>query len=385
MELNLADRILFLIITCFSFLMFVMALTLNKNDSLFKTLGQAFIIPLTLCIIWFLSPAGFFSIKMIFFLAEFCLLFSILMLNITADWENNFAVILFCFALPVVLLGMTKLSPAAMKSVFGFRIPIMAVAAGANIFWMSYKKNTRSMSFRAMVLFFTSVITEVLMPLALILRLLAYITFSLYLYRESSANLVNRYTETKKKLKNLEKSINLEVKKRTFEIERANQNLLMISKTDSLTKALTRVAILNIIERMTEARERIPFSILLFDVDNFKNINDTQGHVTGDMVLKRVANIAKTSIRDIDSLGRYGGDEFLIVLPHTSLNEAMFVAERFRKKIEEADMKKVTVSIGVAAFPEDAEGVKTLLSIADEGLYMSKKKGRNAVSHVKRG
>ncbi|MGE5423407.1 MAG: diguanylate cyclase [Ignavibacteriales bacterium] len=384
MQLELADRILFLIITCFSFLMFVMALTLNKNDVLFKTLGQAFAIPLVLCFLCFLTPAGLFSWATVFFLAEFCLLIALLLLSITADWEHHLAVTALCGALPLVLLGLDRLFPVAAQNILAYRVPLLAVAAALNIFWMLFRKNTRSMLFRAMLLFFASAVGAILVPLALIFKSLAYTALALYFYRESNINLINRYSETKKKLTNLEKSISLEVKKRTFEIERANQNLLMISKTDSLTKAFTRVAILNIIERLTESKTKNPFAVLLFDVDHFKNINDTYGHVTGDMILKQVANIAKNSIRDIDNLGRYGGDEFIIVLPNAAIDEAMYVAERFRKKIDDADLKGATVSIGVAGYPDDAMSAKGLLSIADEGLYISKEKGRNAVSHRKK-
>jgi diguanylate cyclase (GGDEF)-like protein len=119
----------------------------------------------------------------------------------------------------------------------------------------------------------------------------------------------------------------------------------------------------------------------MFDIDNFKTINDSLGHVTGDLCLKNLAVIASNNIREVDFLGRYGGDEFIIVLPSLSENEAKFVAERFKNKVNENSNPKFTVSIGIATYPRDGQTVKELISVADKGLYKSKSKGKNSISH----
>jgi len=118
-----------------------------------------------------------------------------------------------------------------------------------------------------------------------------------------------------------------------------------------------------------------------FDVDNFKGINDKQGHSAGDRVLKKITQIAKENIRGFDVLGRYGGDEFLIILPGTTISDALFVAERFRKKV--CMQSGTTISIGIASYPEDGKTVQQIVDIADKGLYESKNKGKNTITHYK--
>jgi len=189
----------------------------------------------------------------------------------------------------------------------------------------------------------------------------------------------------KEKLSKLEKEFNYElrkeVNKHTFHLKEVQEKMSHINKIDSLTKAYNKKAIFNIVEEMTLDRRIEKFSIIMFDLDDFKTLNDTLGHVQGDICLKTLAAIAKESIRDSDSLGRYGGDEFLIVLPEASLSTTISIAERFRKKIDTETQPHFTVSSGLASYPEDGKTLKDLLDIADKGLYRSKEKGRNAVSY----
>jgi two-component system cell cycle response regulator len=127
-------------------------------------------------------------------------------------------------------------------------------------------------------------------------------------------------------------------------------------------------------------------SILMIDIDHFKEINDEHGHLVGDVVLREVARLLGDSVRTVDSVGRYGGEEFLLVLPHTLRPDATKMAERIRKRIEEHSFwtgdkeLMITVSVGVASFP--AEGVDSpsaLLREADMALYRAKESGRNRV------
>ena len=152
-------------------------------------------------------------------------------------------------------------------------------------------------------------------------------------------------------------------------------------KIDNLTKSYNKKAIFNIIEELTLDRRVEHFALIMFDLDNFKHLNDTLGHVQGDLCLKTLASIARDCIRDSDSLGRYGGDEFLIVLPKSSLSTAITIAERFRDNIDKKTQPHFTVSIGLATYPEDGKTLKSLLDVADKGLYLSKEKGRNKVSY----
>ena len=189
----------------------------------------------------------------------------------------------------------------------------------------------------------------------------------------------------KEKLSKLENEFNYElrkeVNKHTFHLKEVQEKMSHINKIDNLTKAFNKKAIFNIVEELTLDRRIEKFSIIMFDLDNFKTLNDTLGHVQGDICLKTLAAIAKESIRDSDSFGRYGGDEFLIVLPEASLSTTISIAERFRKKIDTETQPHFTVSSGLASYPEDGKTLKELLDVADKGLYRSKEKGRNAVSY----
>jgi diguanylate cyclase (GGDEF)-like protein len=129
------------------------------------------------------------------------------------------------------------------------------------------------------------------------------------------------------------------------------------------------------------------FSVLMIDIDHFKQINDEHGHPVGDVVLRDVAHLLKDTLRTVDAVGRYGGEEFLAVLPHTTSEEAVQTAERVRLRVEQHAFKvqdkvlKVTISIGVATYPGGhADSASTLIREADQALYRAKDAGRNRVA-----
>ncbi len=155
---------------------------------------------------------------------------------------------------------------------------------------------------------------------------------------------------------------------------------------DELTGIFNRRGILDLLKREVARSERfnLPLSIAMVDVDDFKRINDTFGHVTGDKVLKAVALIMKSAIRRIDMLGRYGGEEFLIIFPNTPKDNARVAAEKLRKEVESHKFKyrdqefRVTISLGVAEYTY-GDSVEVLISKADEALYKAKRAGKNRV------
>ncbi|HEM55534.1 MAG TPA: GGDEF domain-containing protein [Thermodesulfobium narugense] len=127
-------------------------------------------------------------------------------------------------------------------------------------------------------------------------------------------------------------------------------------------------------------------SVLMIDIDYFKNINDTYGHKVGDLTLLHVANLLKASIRTSDIVARYGGEEFAVVLPDTTKNDAFEIAERIRSTIEQSALDiegkqlKITASFGLATYDDDkVESTERLLKLADERLYKAKKSGKNKV------
>jgi diguanylate cyclase (GGDEF)-like protein len=129
------------------------------------------------------------------------------------------------------------------------------------------------------------------------------------------------------------------------------------------------------------ARTKSPFSVIMADVDNFKKYNDGFGHPAGDHVLKTVAGILRESTREVDCVARYGGEEFVIVMPETNAEAAGVAAERIRARLaqEEFSGQRITLSIGIAEFPKDAENALSIISAADSALYQAKRGGRNQV------
>jgi len=157
-----------------------------------------------------------------------------------------------------------------------------------------------------------------------------------------------------------------------------------IAITDGLTGLHTRWYFTQRFEEeLARSQKRgIKLSVLMLDVDHFKSFNDQHGHLTGDRILSEVGRMIRESLREIDIAGRYGGEEFSVVLPDTDQKGAQFAALRIKNAVEAALIKvydvqvKVTVSIGIATFPTDAQKTSELLDKADWALYRAKKQGR---------
>jgi len=129
-----------------------------------------------------------------------------------------------------------------------------------------------------------------------------------------------------------------------------------------------------------------PFSVILFDIDHFKRINDTFGHATGDEVLKKIADITRKAIRACDFFARWGGEEFFVLLPHTHYDGALLAAEKLRMAQESTlfpGPERVTSSYGVAQFNGQEETLASLVKRADDALYNAKGKGRNKVEGMR--
>jgi len=158
-----------------------------------------------------------------------------------------------------------------------------------------------------------------------------------------------------------------------------------VSHTDALTFLPNRKSILSDLQREVLFSDRYgtPLAISMLDIDYFKNINDTYGRVVGDEILRKLAMELRNHIRHPDVIGRYGGEEFLVVLPHTTVKAAAEQAERLRKYVEslviQADEIEITltISMGLAQYKIHHEDWQSFLSRADAALYQSKNNGRN--------
>jgi diguanylate cyclase (GGDEF)-like protein len=166
-------------------------------------------------------------------------------------------------------------------------------------------------------------------------------------------------------------------------LRQQNEELERLSVTDGLTGlANHRLLMQRLVEEgHRHERTESPFSVIMADVDNFKEYNDEFGHPEGDHVLKTVAAILRESIREVDCAGRYGGEEFVIVMPETSAQAAGVAAERIRERLaqEKFSGRRITLSMGIAEFPRDAENALSIISAADSALYQAKHGGRNQV------
>lgn len=168
-------------------------------------------------------------------------------------------------------------------------------------------------------------------------------------------------------------------------LEEANARLELLAVTDGLTGLWNHRRFREELELRFAEHKRInqPFSVMMIDVDHFKQYNDTFGHPAGDTVLKEVAQVLQATCRGHESVARYGGEEFAIVLTATTAEQAFQAAERYRKSITEQQwpLRPVTVSIGVATTTADLQNPNELLANADSALYYSKQEGRNRATH----
>ena len=170
------------------------------------------------------------------------------------------------------------------------------------------------------------------------------------------------------------------------ELEQAFQRIGQLAIRDDLTGAHNRRYLMEVLARERSRAERLgePFSVCVIDIDHFKSVNDTLGHAAGDAVLRHFAALAPRGLRAIDSFGRFGGEEFLLVLPGTGRSGALAAAERVRAAVEGAAFpgvppeRRITLTAGVSTHVK-GDDVNALLARADDALYQGKRAGRNRV------
>jgi diguanylate cyclase (GGDEF)-like protein len=180
------------------------------------------------------------------------------------------------------------------------------------------------------------------------------------------------------------KALQDELRQKNRQLEELLHKVNYMAITDALTGLYNRRHFHDVLisEYERARRYKTPFSIVMLDIDHFKRINDTFGHSVGDSVLKEVAEILKRNIREIDTASRYGGEEFMVILPNTRKDHALIVAERTRMMIAQHSFRRldrnITMSIGISGMPDEkAESDEKLLRCADFALYRAKDLGRN--------
>lgn len=194
----------------------------------------------------------------------------------------------------------------------------------------------------------------------------------------------NEVLESMSLLNNELSGLSREFAQKNRELEKANRKIRELSRTDSLTGLANRAYFQERYEQIfaLARRHQAPLAVVMMDLDHFKHINDTFGHDAGDIVLKHFGRLVRESCRQEDFACRFGGEEFILYLPHTTIKEALVLADRLRQRLAGDDILKnqyqITVSIGVAGTVPD-ESPESLIKRADQALYKAKDSGRNWV------
>ena len=232
-----------------------------------------------------------------------------------------------------------------------------------------YNKNTKNIFYVAILIILASLVLSFIISKKIRKR------FSEYELRIGGKN---------KELYELNISLEERVKERTSELENIKDDFEKLATTDALTHIHNRYSIMNILSNEISRSNRYgsPLSILMYDIDHFKTVNDTHGHSTGDKALVSLSALVSSTIRDVDYVGRYGGEEFLIIMPNTLLKDASIYAQRLRQIVEDyhfEEIGNITISIGIVELQND-ENIDLIFKRVDDLLYLSKKNGRNRVS-----
>jgi diguanylate cyclase (GGDEF)-like protein len=188
-----------------------------------------------------------------------------------------------------------------------------------------------------------------------------------------------------------ELTVRLEIAERILKVHaqlaRQNERLAELAAVDELTGTKNRRRFGEDLELLFNQAQRLgtPLSVIMLDIDHFKEYNDAFGHPAGDEVLRRIGSTLRSALRNHDIVARYGGEEFVVLLPATGENEAIEVAERLRSAIARKDWprRNVTASLGVGTAGRETAGPNALVEHADRALYHSKQAGRNQVTHYR--
>ena len=182
--------------------------------------------------------------------------------------------------------------------------------------------------------------------------------------------------------------VHYKIKALQEELRATNRRLEELSNTDGLTKLYNRRYFMELLDLEFQRAQRYEsrLAFVMMDIDHFKEFNDSYGHLLGDRILAEISQILAENLRVNDIIGRYGGEEFGLMMPETDLKGALVVGERYRKRIEEFTMVevekqlKITISLGVACYPHpQIHTMDDLIRLADNALYEAKKYGRNRV------
>ena len=214
-----------------------------------------------------------------------------------------------------------------------------------------------------------------------------FISLAGYLVTLSIISTQNSIIQLKKANEELERK----VIQRTKKLEETQKELIEQANRDPMTKLYNRRYFNEVIKQLIQIsqREETSLSIMIIDIDNFKNINDSYGHQIGDDVINNLADIFRNTVRTSDISIRFGGEEFIIVLPNTNIENGLIISEKVRTSVEESTTEvennikiKFTISIGLSLINQDDKNIENALRKADKALYKSKQNGKNQVNFL---
>lgn len=386
--LSFQNQLQLLLLIGFSSYILVTALSVKPEDPGLKAMGLSFAIPLILSgYSFFMGPHNINAASLYLDLSWFLLILVLALISLVYKTTESMKFLyLVAFVLPVaaILMQTILMNLSYRYFIHLFILVIAAIELAMTIFCLITKNSRRTMFHLGVFLLALGFILIssksqnlllVFLPTTAGLSLCAF-----YFYRHTYGRLKSEHSRTSQELEKVNRNIQAEVVKRVQEIERTNRKLVEKSKTDSMTGLYLKSAVLDTLENMIERSPDTRFALLMLDIDHFKEINDTQGHQLGDKCIKTLAKLLQTSFRKEDIPGRYGGDEFIVILPGTSPVRAYLIADRFRQAVQEKSNPNITISVGIASYPEDGKNAASLIASADKALYTSKQNGRNRVT-----
>lgn len=386
--LSFENQLQLLLLLVLSSYIFATGLSISLKDPSLKAMGLSFVIPMILGVYSFLSgPHNINAASLYLDLAWFLLILVLTLISLiqhAAESLKFLYPVLFFLPVAAILMQPMLLGLDCSYYMRIFVIGLAAIELLMTLFGLFGRNKSRLMLTSGILLMavgFILILSDyphllmVLVPPAAGLLLCA-----VYFYKNTYGRLKAEFSRTSEELERLNRSIHAEVMRRVRGIEQAGRSLAEVVDTDSLTGLNQKSAILNTMENMIENTPRARFSLILIDIDHLQDINEKHGKQAGDQCLKSLSRLIQASFRKDDVPGRYGGDEFAILLPGTTAARAALVADRFRQTVQAKTSPAITVSAGVAAYPDDASHVEALIAAADKALQASKENGRNRVT-----
>jgi diguanylate cyclase (GGDEF) domain len=386
--LSFDNQIQLLLLQSFSAYMFATCLTVKTHDTRLRAMGLSFFIPLVLAGYSFLvSPYNVNAASVYLDLSWFLLILLLVLISLVrkpADALKFLYVIIFL--LPVGAILIQKRLTGLNYTMYIQTANLVLAAAQFIMTVVSLICRNRDSALLHSGILLTSVGFALFLyesgnwVLALLPAGAGLFVCALYLYLNTYGKLKSEHERYSLELDRINQSIRAEVTRRVNEIERAGRLTARSVKTDGMTGLYLKSTLISLMESMTERMPYSSFSVLLIDIDDFGKINEGLGRQAGDRCIRSVSGLIQASFRKDDITARFGGDEFAVILPGVSSVRACLSAERFRQAVQEKSDPKVTVSIGIATYPDDADNVTALLEAAGRALDVSRRNGKNRIT-----